>query len=114
MRRFVPLILSIVLLGAATDTPPSPRGFFEENLDAQQKAEREFLARPDPAVARETMRTLAAAPHHLGSPQGAKNAEWILGKFQEWGRMAALLTKPRRATANLRPESASRRPFISK
>ena len=92
MRRFVPLILSIVLLGAATDTPPSPRGFFEENLDAQQKAEREFLARPDPAVARESMRRLAAAPHHLGSPQGAKNAEWILGKFQEWGLDARIET----------------------
>ena len=92
MRRFVPLVLSIVLLGAATDTPPPPRGFFEENLDAQQKVEREFLARPDPAVARESMRRLAAAPHHLGSPQGAKNAEWILGKFQEWGLDARIET----------------------
>ena len=69
MRRFVPLVLSIVLLGAATDTPPSPRGFFEENLDAQHKPEREFLALPDPAVVRETMRRLAAAPHHVGSPR---------------------------------------------
>ena len=92
MRRFVPLALALVLLGAAPDAPPPPRGFFEESLDAEQKAEREFLALPDPAVARETMRRLAAAPHHLGSAQGAKNAEWILAKFQEWGLEARIET----------------------
>ncbi len=90
MRRFVPLALVLGLLGAAPDTPPPPRGFFEESLDAEQKAEREFLALPDPAVARETMRRLAAAPHHLGSAQGAKNADWILAKFQEWGLEARI------------------------
>ena len=92
MRRFVPLALVLGLLGAAPDTPPPPRGFFEESLDAEQKAEREFLALPDPAVARETMRRLAAAPHHLGSPQGAKNAEWILAKLKEWGLEARIET----------------------
>jgi len=90
MRRVAPLVLSLVLLGAAPDAPPPPRGFFEESRDAEQKAEREFLTLPDPAVARETMRRLAAAPHHLGSAQGAKNAEWILGKFQEWGLEARI------------------------
>jgi N-acetylated-alpha-linked acidic dipeptidase len=92
MRRFVPLVLLVVLIGAAPETPPPPRGFFEESLDAQQRAEREFLAFPDPSIARESMRRLSAAPHHLGSPQGAKNAEWILGKFQEWGLDARIET----------------------
>jgi N-acetylated-alpha-linked acidic dipeptidase len=92
MRRFVPIVLALVLLGAAPDAPPPPRGFFAENLDSEQKAEREFLALPDPAVARETMRRLAAAPHHLGSAQGAKNAQWILAKFQEWGLEARIET----------------------
>jgi N-acetylated-alpha-linked acidic dipeptidase len=92
MRRLAPLALALVLLGAAPDAPPPPRGFFEESLEAERRVEREFLALPDPSVARETMRRLSAAPHHLGSPQGAKNAEWILGKFKEWGLDARIET----------------------
>ena len=92
MRRFVPLVLSLVLLGAASDASLPPRGFYSESVEAQQKVEREFLALPDPAVMRETMRRLAAAPHHLGSPQGARNAEWILARFKEWGLDARIET----------------------
>ena len=91
MRRFAPVVLSIVLLGAAPSATP-PRGFFEESFDAERKVEREFLALPDPSVARESMRRLAAAPHHLGSAQGAKNAEWILAKFKEFGLDAKIET----------------------
>ena len=88
MRRLAPLALGLASIAAApatVPTPPAPRGFFADGVAAQQKVEREFRAIPDPAVARETMRRLAAAPHHLGSPAGAKNAEWILAKFREWG-----------------------------
>jgi N-acetylated-alpha-linked acidic dipeptidase len=88
------LLLSAFALVAATPAPapPAPRGFFSESVAAQLKVEREFRALPDPAVARDSMRRLAAAPHHLGSPEGAKNAEWILAKFQEWGLDAHIET----------------------
>ena len=33
----------------------------------------------------EYMRVMSARPHHLGSPYGAQNAEWILARFKEWG-----------------------------
>ena len=33
----------------------------------------------------EYMRLMAARPHHLGSPYGKQNADWILAKFKEWG-----------------------------
>jgi N-acetylated-alpha-linked acidic dipeptidase len=33
----------------------------------------------------EYMRLMAARPHHLGSPYGKQNAEWILARFKEWG-----------------------------
>ena len=33
----------------------------------------------------EYMRVMAARPHHLGSPYGKQNAEWILARFKEWG-----------------------------
>ncbi len=95
MRRSAPIALAFVFLAASPATgpvPPAPRGFFPDGVAAQQKVEREFRAIPDPAVARETMRRLAAAPHHLGSPEGAKNAEWILAKFREYGLEARIET----------------------
>ena len=91
--RFVP---ALFLVAATPAPPPSaptpPRGFFPASVAAQEKVEREFRALPDPAVARETMRRLSAFPHNLGSPEGAKNAEWILARFQEWGLDAHIET----------------------
>ncbi len=95
MRRLAPFALGLVFLAASPAAPPvssPPRGFFADGVDAQQRLEREFRAIPDPAVARETMRRLAAAPHHLGSAEGAKNAQWILAKFREWGLEARIET----------------------
>src|SRR5262249_18997086 len=34
---------------------------------------------------RESMRRLSARPHHVGSPYDKDNAEWMLGKFKEFG-----------------------------
>ena len=28
---------------------------------------------------------MSARPHHLGSPYGTQNAEWLLARFKEWG-----------------------------
>src|SRR6185369_3681910 len=33
---------------------------------------------------------VAARPHHLGSPYGKQNAEWILARFKEWGWDASI------------------------
>ena len=91
--RFVP---ALFLVAATPATPPPaptpPRGFLPASVAAEEKVEREFRALPDPAVARETMRRLSAFPHNLGSPEGAKNAEWILARFQEWGLDAHIET----------------------
>jgi N-acetylated-alpha-linked acidic dipeptidase len=91
--RLAPALALVAAAPAPAPTPaPAPRGFFAENVAAQQKVEREFRALPDPAVARDAMRRLAAAPHHLGSPEGTKNAEWILARFKEFGLDARIET----------------------
>jgi N-acetylated-alpha-linked acidic dipeptidase len=94
MKLFARLFPALAFVAASPAPAPSapPRGFFTESVAAQQKVEREFRALPDPAVARDTMRRLAAAPHHLGSPEGGKNAEWILARFREWGLDAHIET----------------------
>jgi N-acetylated-alpha-linked acidic dipeptidase len=44
-----------------------------------------FRAIPEARNIGEYMRTMSARPHHLGSPYGRQNAEWMLAKFKEWG-----------------------------
>jgi N-acetylated-alpha-linked acidic dipeptidase len=44
-----------------------------------------FRAIPDARNIAEYVRIMSARPHHLGSPYGKQNAEWILARFQEWG-----------------------------
>src|SRR5271154_1536076 len=93
MKTFARLLPVFALVAAApAPAPPAPRGFFEDGVVAQQKVEREFRALPDPAIARDTMRRLSAFPHHLGSAEGGKNAEWILARFKEWGLDAHIET----------------------
>ena len=44
-----------------------------------------FRAIPEARNIGEYMRIMSARPHHLGSPYGKENAEWMLAKFKEWG-----------------------------
>ena len=44
-----------------------------------------FRAIPDARNIGEYVRIMSARPHHLGSPYGKQNAEWIRAKFTEWG-----------------------------
>jgi N-acetylated-alpha-linked acidic dipeptidase len=44
-----------------------------------------FRAIPEARNIGEYMRIMSARPHHLGSPYGKENAEWMLAKFREWG-----------------------------
>ncbi len=44
-----------------------------------------FRAIPEARNIGEYVRIMSARPHHLGSPYGKQNAEWILAKFREWG-----------------------------
>jgi N-acetylated-alpha-linked acidic dipeptidase len=92
MTRLAIACAALLAAGASSVPTPAPRGFFPENVAAEQETERAFRALPDPAVARESMRRLAEAPHHLGSAQGGRNAEWILAKFREFGLDARIET----------------------
>lgn len=72
--------------GAAPATAnPGISGFFPESLRAQQKAEKQFLAVPDPKMAEEHLRILTAEPHIAGSPEDRKTAEYVAKKFREAG-----------------------------
>src|SRR5579864_5126509 len=60
-------------------------GFSAESSRAERQWEEKFKAIPSPDNLRAYMKLLSAHPHHVGSPYDKQNAEWILGKFKEFG-----------------------------
>jgi N-acetylated-alpha-linked acidic dipeptidase len=84
--RFLPLLLVGVAAGLAADTPSeSLLGFSPARGAGQHSLEQRFDAALDPTQLKEWMRRLSARPHHLGSPYGKDNAEFIAAQFRSWG-----------------------------
>lgn len=61
------------------------RGFTAAGAASQREWEERFRAIPDPARLRAAMERLSARPHHVGSPYGKANAEWLRDQFASWG-----------------------------
>jgi N-acetylated-alpha-linked acidic dipeptidase len=60
-------------------------GFSDERARAQRALEQRFDASLRASDLRDWMRRLSARPHHLGSPYGKENAEFIASLFRSWG-----------------------------
>ena len=78
---------------------------------AAQSWEEKFRRVPQPERVKEYARVMSEEPHHAGSPGSKAVAEYVLGKFKEWGLQArieefeALLPTPReRLLELLEPE----------
>ena len=84
-------VLALVWPAGAADEP-ALRGYSPESARVEREWEAKFRAIPNPENLRDTMKRLTARPHHLGSPYDKDNAEWILGKFKEWGLDARIET----------------------
>ena len=65
-------------------------GFTPEASRVQREWEARFAVMPSPDSARSYMRYLSGQPHHLGSPGGRANAEWIRDQFRAWGWTAEI------------------------
>src|ERR1700733_9387882 len=85
--RFLTAPLCLVLVAAPIlpADPPALAGFSAESARTEHDVENKFRAVPDRANLRQYMQRLSARPHHVGSPYDKDNAEWMLGKFKEWG-----------------------------
>ncbi len=66
-------------------TARDPLGFSPSGARAELQWEARFKAIPSPDTIRESIRHLSAYPHHVGSPHGKENAEWMLARFRAWG-----------------------------
>jgi len=67
-------------------------GYSAEASRAERNWEEQLRAIPSPDNMRAYMQKLSAYPHHVGSPYDKENAEWILGKFKEFGLDAHIET----------------------
>jgi N-acetylated-alpha-linked acidic dipeptidase len=81
-------------------TEPALRGFTETGSAEERRWEERFRGLIEAGNLRRCLKTFAAEPHHAGSPGSRRIAEWILGRFRDWGLDAwieefeALLPQP--------------------
>jgi N-acetylated-alpha-linked acidic dipeptidase len=87
------LLCAITVPGGATpDGAPRMLGFTSQNAARQQEIEDKFDASLDPSDQRAWLERMSSEPNHVGSPHDKVNAEFILGKFREWGWDAEIET----------------------
>ncbi len=85
-------ILVLLLAVSAGAQPPAPAaggkpllGFSDARAAEQRALEARFDSYLKAANLREWMQRLSARPHHVGSPYGKNNAEFMAGLFRSWG-----------------------------
>ena len=88
------LLFASLLLAGITLAPigthviadePALYGFSAESSRAERQWEEKLRAIPNTDNLRAYMQLLSAHPHHVGSRYDHENAEWLLGKFKEFG-----------------------------
>ena len=96
MKSFATVALSLIcglaLFAAPAGEPTPLRGYSAESASAQREWETKFRALPSASEIGAYVKRLSARPHHVGSPYDRDNAQWILGKFREWGIAAEIET----------------------
>jgi N-acetylated-alpha-linked acidic dipeptidase len=86
------LTFSLLQTGNAAAPPTTIDGYSPAHAATEREWETKFRNLPDPKSLRDTMQRLSARPHHVGSPYGKDNAEWLLAKFKEYGFDAEIET----------------------
>jgi N-acetylated-alpha-linked acidic dipeptidase len=75
---------------SSKEEPTAIRGFSVEQAKTELTWEQKMLPIPRPDLMRAYQSELAAAPHHVGSPKGKANAEWLRTKFESFGLRAEI------------------------
>ena len=78
----------LTLSAAQTSSPSQQRplqGFDGAGTDRERLLEKQFDSFLKKDEARDWMKRLSARPHHIGSPYGKENAEFIASLYRSWG-----------------------------
>ena len=86
------LLLCLVGSHFAMAQSPQLKGYSAATATTQQQLEKQFDQHLEAANIGQTIKTLSAYPHHLGSAQGKRVAEAVLQKFKSYGWDAKLET----------------------
>ena len=79
------LLSTMFLLGGNSQSTSSNELSGFVHPEDERAVEARFLAVPDPALAREHLRTLTKAPHVAGTPEDKATADYVAQKFREAG-----------------------------
>lgn len=86
------LLLCLVSTQFAAAQSTQLKGFDPQSAAKQQQLEQQFDQQLSAANIGQTIKSLSAQPHHLGSAQGKRVAEQVLQKFKSYGWDAKLET----------------------
>jgi N-acetylated-alpha-linked acidic dipeptidase len=80
-------LVTILTCSVVAQTLPNKdfMGFSAENAVRQKALEAKFDSVLKAENLRDWMKKLSARPHHVGSPYGKQNAEFMLSLFKSWG-----------------------------
>ncbi len=80
------ILLALLLTASITAQTVAPlMGYTNEASKTQRSLEARFDASLKSENLREWMKQLSARPHHVGSPHGRANAEFMASLFRSWG-----------------------------
>ena len=79
------LSLTMITAGAQTQAERGLLGFERGRASEERALEARFDGALRRENLREWMKRLSARPHHVGSPYGKENAEFIAAQFRSWG-----------------------------
>lgn len=88
LARLVGALVSLFTITVQGTPPPDDRpllGFDRASTAAERALEARFDATLHAEDLRVWMKRLSARPHHIGSPYGKENAEFIASQFRAWG-----------------------------
>ncbi len=91
-RTWLAIPLTALLIAAEPAPAPTLTGFSAAEASRQFERERQFDASLNRQNLQQWMERLSARPHHLGSPAGKENAEFIAGLFRSWGYETSIET----------------------
>jgi N-acetylated-alpha-linked acidic dipeptidase len=84
-RFFTVFLLTFSVLAQTMPSEKTLMGFSPENSAKQKDLEAKFDSYLKAENLRDWMKKLSARPHHVGSPYGKENAEFIAAQFKSWG-----------------------------
>ena len=85
LKMFLVFLLTCSVFAQSIPNDKTLLGFSAENSTKQKTLEAKFDAPLKRENLREWMKRLSARPHHVGSPYGKENAEFIASLFKSWG-----------------------------